>query len=127
MQAAGFVTAVIMSGVALAASSSDPLPQRGSPAPTAGVGRSNRPVVPTDDADPSMRKVAGEIASLQLNVLIIKDKGGMLRSFKTSSATTVTLDGKAATLATLKTGDQVEAVVGEREMTTRITATRPKK
>jgi enoyl-CoA hydratase/carnithine racemase len=127
MRAAGFFATVIVSGVIPGVGSSDSHLHLASPALAAAVGGSVRPVVPTDDADPATRKVTGEIASLQQNVLIIKDKEGMLRSLKTSSATTVTLDGKAATLATLKTGDQVEAVVAEMETTTRITATRPKK
>lgn len=124
MRAASLFTAAIVTGMLLGAGPSDPLARC---APDAAIADSSRLAAPTDDADPATRKVNGQIASLQQNVLVVKDKDGILRSFKTSSATTVTLDGKAATLAELRKGDQVDAVVGEMEMTTRITATRPKK
>ncbi|MCC7420900.1 MAG: hypothetical protein IT428_11520 [Planctomycetaceae bacterium] len=127
MRAAGLLTTAIMSAVLLGAGSSVPPEGLAPPAPGGPEVLRGEPALPSDDADPARRKVSGEIASLQQNVLIVKVQHGMLRSFKTSSATTVTLDGKASTLGALKSGDQVEAVIGEMDVTTRITATRPKK
>lgn len=96
-----------------------------SESPVASAG-SARAAAPVDDADPAMKKVSGEFVSLQQNVLTVKDKAGMLRSFKTSSATSVTLDGKSATLNALKAGDKIDAVVAELDTATKINATRPK-
>ncbi len=81
----------------------------------------------TQPMDPSMRTLRGELVMIRPREIILKGNEGPDRVIKIATATMVTRDGKAATIKDLKDGDQVEVLLGEKDVARSIKVTAEKK